>query len=287
MPRRLMARSSLAKISLYIGMATLVAFVVVEIKLSYGDHPMTPDSETSIAKTARLTAIPGEIQAMEAARLTGENRLESMVNLIPWGVVLADVTGGESAFLNGLAKATRPSAGERVSSTDFPARELGRAVAYAHNSFVWRPTDAGVEFRSNTNAHLDAQIGRPEWIMKSLDLRSMSEKQFDQGDTVEPESATITSASEQLARLIKRGLDFIKDGDIAASRLVLRRAADAGSAHAALLLGGTFDPNVLGELGVFGLTGNRATARAWYQKAMEFGSVEASRRIDRLAQNDK
>jgi hypothetical protein len=35
------------------------------------------------------------------------------------------------------------------------------------------------------------------------------------------------------------------------------------------------------------LTGNRATARAWYQKAMEFGSVEASRRIDRLAQNDK
>jgi TPR repeat protein len=90
-----------------------------------------------------------------------------------------------------------------------------------------------------------------------------------------------------LARLIKRGLEFIKDGDIAASRLVLRRAADAGNAQAALMLGATFDPNVLAELGVVGLAGNRTTARAWYQKAMEFGSAEASRRIDRLAQTDK
>jgi hypothetical protein len=205
------------------------------------------------------------------------------------GVVLVGATGDESIFLNGLVKGTRLSAGEPFSSTGWriPARELGKVLAYAPNAFVGRPMEAGIEFRSGTNAHLDTKLGRLEWIIKSLELRSMSERQFDQGDTVEPESAAATPASEQPNRLIKRGLEFIKDGDIAASRLVLRRAADAGNAQAALLLGGTFDPNVLAELGVFGLTGDRATARLWYQKAMEFGSVEASRRIERLAQTNK
>jgi TPR repeat protein len=101
-----------------------------------------------------------------------------------------------------------------------------------------------------------------------------------------PESAA-TLASGQVSRLIKRGLEFLKNGDIAASRLMLRRAADAGNAQAALLLGDTFDPIVLAELGVFGLTGDRTAARTWYRKAMEFGSLEAPRRIERLAQTNR
>jgi hypothetical protein len=52
------------------------------------------------------------------------------------------------------------------------------------------------------------------------------------------------------------------------------------------MLGATFDPLVLAELGVFGLTGDRAIARVWYQTAMEFGSAEASSRIERLARTE-
>ena len=46
-------------------------------------------------------------------------------------------------------------------------------------------------------------------------------------DATMPPGSTATLASDQVSRLIKRGLDFLKDGDIAASRLMLRRAADA------------------------------------------------------------
>jgi hypothetical protein len=220
-----------------------------------------------------------------ATRLVVEDRQAFRDEPIPLGVVLVNATGGESVFLNGLVKGTRLSAGEPFSSTGWriPARELGNVLAYPPNSFVGA-MDAEIELRSASNAHLDIQVGRLEWI-KSPDKRSTVERLLDPGSAVQPASATL--GSEQLARLIKRGLEFLKDGDIAASRLVLRRAADAGNAQAALMLGATFDPIVLGELGVFGLTSDRATARAWYQKAMEFGSVEASRRIDRLAQTDK
>jgi hypothetical protein len=289
MQRRPIARSSLAMISLCIGLAAIVIIAVVGFNLSYVDRSIAPNSDTSIAKTARLIGTPGEMQSMAATRLVVEDRQAVTDEPIPLGVVLAGATGGQSVFLNGLVKGTRLLAEESYGSNGWrvPARELGRVLAYAPNSFVGQPMDTEIEFRSGTNAHLNTQIGRLEWIMKSLELRSMSEKQFDQADTVEPESATATPASAQLSRLVKRGLEFLKAGDIAASRLVLRRAAEAGNAQAALLLGGTFDPIVLGELGVFGLTGDPATARAWYQKAVEFGSTEASRQIERLAQTGK
>jgi hypothetical protein len=91
-------------------------------------------------------------------------------------------------------------------------------------------------------------------------------------------------APEHATRLVKRGLDYIKDGNFAAARLMLRPAAEAGDAQAALLLGATYDPVVLADLGVFGLRPDPVTARGWYQRAKDFGATEASGRIDRLAQ---
>jgi TPR repeat protein len=65
--------------------------------------------------------------------------------------------------------------------------------------------------------------------------------------------------------------------------MVLRRAANAGNAQAALALGGTYDGMLLAELGVLGFAADPAQARVWYQRALELGSREASRRLDRLA----
>jgi len=48
-------------------------------------------------------------------------------------------------------------------------------------------------------------------------------------------------------------------------------------------LAGTYDPLVLGKLGVYGFTPDVAAARHWYQKAAEFGSREASARLDSLS----
>jgi hypothetical protein len=89
---------------------------------------------------------------------------------------------------------------------------------------------------------------------------------------------------EQVTTLVERGQSFLENGDIAAARLLLRRAADAGHVQAAIGLAGTYDPVVLREFGVLGVVPNIETARAWYEKASQLGSAEAQRRLLRLAQ---
>jgi hypothetical protein len=89
----------------------------------------------------------------------------------------------------------------------------------------------------------------------------------------------------EIEMLVKRSEALIAQGDIAAARLMLTRAAEAGDARAALVLAGTFDADILRKLGVLGVAGNAAQARTWYAKAAEYGSGEASRRLEQLAQS--
>jgi hypothetical protein len=87
----------------------------------------------------------------------------------------------------------------------------------------------------------------------------------------------------EIAILVKRGKDFISNGDPAGARVMLRRAAESKNAEAALMLGATYDPVVLRELKVYGVVADVAMARIWYEKAKEFGSEEAPRFLEILA----
>jgi hypothetical protein len=89
--------------------------------------------------------------------------------------------------------------------------------------------------------------------------------------------------SNEIASSLKRADDLIASGDLAAARLVLRRAANAGDARAAMTLAGTYDPAILAKLGVHGFVPDVAMARAWYEKAKKFGSAEAPGRLELLA----
>ena len=83
--------------------------------------------------------------------------------------------------------------------------------------------------------------------------------------------------------LVNRGKDFLASGDFVSARLLLRRAADAGSADAALMLGGTFDPLVQRQSAIGGAVPDVAQARQWYKKAAELGSDAASHQLANLA----
>jgi hypothetical protein len=87
---------------------------------------------------------------------------------------------------------------------------------------------------------------------------------------------------EEIAVLLKRGKDLIANGDLAAARLVLQRAAHANDAEAALALGATYDPYVLRALKVYGFKADPVMARVWYEKARELGSAAAPRRLEML-----
>ena len=87
----------------------------------------------------------------------------------------------------------------------------------------------------------------------------------------------------EIASSLRRADDLIASGDLAAARLVLRRAANAGDARAAMALAGTYDPVILEKLGVHGFVPDVAMARVWYEKAKKFGSAEAPQRLELLA----
>jgi len=87
----------------------------------------------------------------------------------------------------------------------------------------------------------------------------------------------------EIASSLRRADDLIASGDLAAARLVLRRAANAGDARAAMTLAGTYDPVILEKLGVHGFVPDVAMARVWYEKAKKFGSAEAPQRLELLA----
>ncbi len=86
----------------------------------------------------------------------------------------------------------------------------------------------------------------------------------------------------EIATLVNRGTDLVKSGDLASARLLLRRAAEAGSASAALILGTTFDPIVIQQLGAIGVVPDVAQAHQWYEKAAALGSDAASQRLAKL-----
>jgi hypothetical protein len=85
--------------------------------------------------------------------------------------------------------------------------------------------------------------------------------------------------SEEIDVLIKRGKDLLADGDVAAARLLFRRAAEAGSAEGAFTLGTTFDPVALKRLGAIGAAPDLAQARQWYRRAAELGSSAAKQQL--------
>jgi hypothetical protein len=98
-----------------------------------------------------------------------------------------------------------------------------------------------------------------------------------------PGKANRTLDPEEIKLLTKQGEQFAAAGDLVAARILFQRAAEAGDVTAATALGATYDPNVLAKLGVVGKGADVEKARSWYRKAESFGSPEASRRLNALA----
>jgi len=89
----------------------------------------------------------------------------------------------------------------------------------------------------------------------------------------------------EIDTLIRRGKNLLNDGDFAAARVLFERAANAGSAEAALALGSTYDPNVIKRLGAIMVKPDIESARKWYQLAADRGSAAASLQLANLPQS--
>jgi len=92
---------------------------------------------------------------------------------------------------------------------------------------------------------------------------------------------------EEIAYLLKRGAELLAAGELGPARLALRRVAEAGDPDGAFALATTYDPILLEARRVIGVAPDIAMARAWYEKAKEFGSTDASRQLELLARAAK
>jgi hypothetical protein len=88
---------------------------------------------------------------------------------------------------------------------------------------------------------------------------------------------------EQIELWIGRSQKLMSEGDVDAARTLLRHAAEAKDARAALALGSTYDPIMLAILQVRGVAADLSLAHDWYKKASELGSQEAQERLKLLA----
>jgi hypothetical protein len=242
---------------------------------------ITPLLERAPGGNAPGGTVSNSEASVQPARLIVESHKGFANEPIPLGVSLNAASGAETLTLVGLANGTKLSAGSPLGLTGWQmsAREIGNVMAYAPRDFVG-VMDAAIDLRSPRDRLMDSQFVRLEWMPKKESRLTPAPPRPDQPRPAQPTIQLIDP--DELATLMKRGEDFLKNGDIASARLILRRAANAGHAQAALALGVTFDPRFLAEQGVLGFAPDVAQARAWYERAAELGSSEAARRLERL-----
>jgi hypothetical protein len=105
----------------------------------------------------------------------------------------------------------------------------------------------------------------------------------------DPASAPATPLdAANIAVMLKSGAEFMANGNVAAARMMLQPAADAGDATAAFALAETYDPMVLARLGVKGgIAPDVALAKRWYAKANALGTSAAQERLVRLTRRSE
>ncbi len=109
--------------------------------------------------------------------------------------------------------------------------------------------------------------------------------QWSQAQSPQPQRRSLDP--DEIAMMMARGQALLESGDIAGARLLLQRAAEGGDQTAAMALAAIFDPVVMNNLGVRGVEADLQKARYWYQKASEYGSKEAPKRLESLASQSR
>jgi hypothetical protein len=151
------------------------------------------------------------------------------------------------------------------------------------------PTQAAVERRTQgTKEQPSSWVGTPETTAAQT-TGVAAPVGTDSTSLRETPNSQATSAPlrqlnrEEIAYLLKRGEELVAAGELGPARLALRRAAEAGDPNATFVLATTYDPILLRARKVIGVAPDVAMARAWYEKAKEFGSIDAPRRLELLA----
>jgi hypothetical protein len=104
----------------------------------------------------------------------------------------------------------------------------------------------------------------------------------DAADPAPPSTPPISAEEETI--LLKRGDEILRQGAVAAARLIFEELATRGSQKGAFALARTYDPAYVRDSPELGLAPDIELALKWYDRAAELGSAAAKqRRIELVA----
>lgn len=272
-PEPVRMKRSVVPYAVAAGVACLAGLAVYAAtgKMSLTESLMTASSDALTRVAAYAPRATEPLPVVPAVRLVIEGASIENGDMIPVGLKAEGPIDGAVAIVSGLVVGTVLSAGRPWGSTGWvvPADQLASAHVRPPQGFVGT-MDYTVALRLPDGTLADTQTMRLEW----------------RDNNATPKAAPPTTGRlldpEELTTLLKRGQELFETGDLSSARLLLRRAAEARDPRAALILAATYDPIVQKELGVYGSAPDVAMAQAWYEKAKEFGSREAPRRLELL-----
>jgi hypothetical protein len=210
----------------------------------------------------------------------------------PLGVQISGDSADMNLDIGGVPEGMTISPGHALSTGRWriAATDVASAVIHPPQGFDG-PTDLDIDLRRSDDTVADHRSLHVKWAAGPA-----------VADRAEPPAAATAGSNQKIRKkaavdhstppqidraqldfLVKRGVGLITEGDIAAARLLLQRAAEAHDARAAFALGATYDPIMLTMLQARGVTADARVALDWYKKASDFGSHEASQRLNVLA----
>jgi hypothetical protein len=106
-----------------------------------------------------------------------------------------------------------------------------------------------------------------------------SEKNGKGAAAISPVPRATKLPPQEEAELLKRGEELLRQGGIAAARIIFEELAQKGSSKGALALARSYDPHYIPNSRTSAVTPDLNKALAWYRRADQLGSAEARERI--------
>jgi hypothetical protein len=228
--------------------------------------PPDPDRRPLVSQSdeARLRERARQL-TIKAARLW---QVDAPARLI---VSAADAPADVDVVISGLATGTVLSLGKPTGPNGWrlSAKDLNSVMILPPRGFVG-VMDLILELRLANDSMVDRKGLLLEWSHNSAVATAVfPPRQLE---------------AAEIELMVKSGLEFMGNGNIAAARMMFRPAAESGDAVAAFALAETYDPSVLKQLGAIGgITSDVSLANTWYEKARALGAPLARERLERLA----
>jgi Bacterial SH3 domain len=230
-----------------------------------------PNAPKSLdALSARAFIEPQRLQDLVPKPLPSSNRAllvaSMLVSLAPTAIILGLLWQGAIRFP--ITESTTSK------SESAPLVETQQASLPAALQIE---TEARPEITLTTDSRTEAKAG--ETVMASVTTRL----DIVQGDQ-RAELILRFDESDRVDDLIKHGQKMVEVGYLAGARAYFKRAVEAGSGEAAVLLGATYDPAFIEKMGAQGIKPDLREARSWYGRAKQLGLADADAKLAELAQ---